>query len=133
MAEDKTLANELTAGMVVTLCPKTLLGLGGKPSGPPDRWVTGDHFFICIEADIKRCRMLPLYSNDGPGRNALSEAGRSGHEKWTSGAFHFHPIQTWVASRASISRAAGAAGDLTRSGARNMLDPRLLPKWEADQ
>ncbi|MFX1678043.1 hypothetical protein PV762_02320, partial [Mitsuaria sp. CC2] len=108
-------------------CPKTLLGLGAKPTGPADRWVTGHHFFICIEADAKRCLMLPLYSHDGPGRSQISMDGRSGHEKWTLGAHYYHPVQTWLASRFAIARAAQASGDLTRSGSRNLLQPDLIP------
>ena len=131
MADDKALAGELSVGMMVTLCPKTLLGLGGKPSGPADRWVVGNHFFICLEAGDKRCRMLPLYSHDGPGRDSLSTDGRTGHPKWTEGTFFFHPVQTWVASRVSIARAAAVAGDLTRSGTRNMLAEELLPQIDA--
>lgn len=125
--KDKTLADEICVGMMLHLYPKTLLGLGGRASGPPDRWVVGDHFFLCIEAGEKRCQVLPLFSHDGPGRSALSEHGRSGHEKWTAGAFYCHSVQRWLASRASIARAAQASGDLTRSGSRNLLEPDLVP------
>lgn len=60
MQRDKMLAGELAVGMVVHLYPKTLLELGAKPTGPGDRWVTGHHFSICIEAGPKRCVMLPF-------------------------------------------------------------------------
>ncbi|WP_343640032.1 hypothetical protein [Roseateles sp.] len=127
MQRDKMLAGELAVGMVVHLYPKTLLELGAKPTGPGDRWVTGHHFSICIEAGPKRCVMLPLYSHDGPGRSQISLQGRSGHEKWTLGEHYYHPVQTWPASRVAIARAALASGDLMRSGSRNLLDPGAVP------
>ena len=127
MSHDKMLAAELAIGMVVHLCPKTLLGKGAKPNGPPAQWVEGHHFFICVDAGPKRCVMLPLFSNGSAERQALSVNGRSGHEKWTGGTFHFYPWQTWTASRDTIAQSARAGGDLSRSGSRNLLDPKLTP------
>lgn len=128
MPLDKDLAAEIAVGTVVVLCPRTLLTLGAKVSGPPERWVVDHHFFLVVDADQKRCRLLPLYSNEGPGRSQIADDGRFGHEKWTVGTWHYHPIQTWVASRQTIARAAEKAGDLSTKGKRNLLDPKLIPQ-----
>ncbi|MBO9687083.1 MAG: hypothetical protein J7598_10745 [Mitsuaria chitosanitabida] len=127
MQHDKMLASELSVGMVVHLCPKTLRGKGAKPNGPSEQWVQGNHFFICVAAGPKKCSLLPLFSNSSAERKALSTEGRTGHEKWTHGTFHFYPWQTWTASRDTISQAARAGGDLSRTGSRNLLDPTVVP------
>jgi hypothetical protein len=127
MQHDKMLASELAVGMVLHLCPKVLLGRGARPNGPSEQWVEGHHFFICVDAGPKKCVMLPLFTNKSAEREALSIDGRTGHEKWTAGTFHFYTWQTWLASRDTIVQAARAGGDLSRSGSRNLLDPSLVP------
>jgi len=124
---DNDLAAELMAGYVVHLCPKRMLGSGGSPTGPAETWVQGFHFFLCLEAGPKKCRLLPLYSSGNVGREALSTEGRLGHPKWVHGTFHFHPAQTWTASRAVIARAAADADDRSRKGSRNTLAVEFLP------
>lgn len=121
------LSDEITVGTVLVLCPKTMLTKGGVVTGPPETWVVAPHFFIAIGADKKRCRMLPLYSNDGVGREQIPTAGRTGHIKWTSGTWHYHPVQVWTASRHTIALAAKAGGDLSTAGARNLLDIQFVP------
>lgn len=128
MPQDKDLAAEMDVGTVLVLCPQTLLTLGGKPTGPSERWVVDHHFFLVLEADPKRCRLLPLYSNDGTGRAQIPIQGRSGHVKWTTGVWHYHPVQTWTASRQTIVRAADKAGDLSTKGNRNLLESQYVPQ-----
>lgn len=127
MVDDKALAVELAVGYVIQLCPKQLLGLGAKPTGPAERWVVDFHSFVVIQADAKRCRLLPLYSNTGPERVEIGLAGRSGHPYWTGGTWHYHPAQTWTASRQAIARAAAAAHDPSRPGFRNVLAAAYVP------
>jgi hypothetical protein len=125
---DKNLANELEPGLVVHLCPKTMLSLGGKVSGPPETWVKDVHFFLVLSADAKRCRLLPIYSQDGPGRKLIPLEGRRGnHPKWKEGPSYFHPVQVWTASRQAIVRAADAGGDLSSTGDRGRVAAEFIP------
>jgi hypothetical protein len=125
---DKNLLNELEPGIVVHLCPKTMLSLGGKVTGPPETWVVDVHFFLVLGADAKRCRLLPIYSQNGPGRKQIpTEARRGGHPKWPEGPSYYHPVQVWTASRQSIVRAAHAGGDMSRSGSRGCIAEEFIP------
>ena len=132
VTHDSHLPSEIAAGYVLHLDPKRLLGLGAMVTGPSTTWVIGHHFFVCLEAGPKRCRMLPLFSNEGPGRIALSTSGRRGHEKWTGGTFHYHPGQIWTISRQAVARAAADGGDFSRPGSRNVLDDAFVPALPVD-
>lgn len=121
------LAAELAPGYVVHLCPKRLNGLGAKVSGDPDRWVKDPHSFLIVEGGAKRCRLLPLFSLPGPGRVEISTIGRTGHEFWTQGTYHYHAGQVWEASRQAIERAAVDGNDFSTPGARNLLEPQYIP------
>lgn len=129
---DSELLNDIAVGLVLHLDPKRLLGAGAQVTGPAATWVQGHHFFLCIEVEAKRTKWLPLYSGAGDKRVPLSADGRSGHEKWTSGTFHYHPAQVWSASRHAVVRAAHDGGDMSTSSARNLLDPALVPNLQKD-
>lgn len=125
---DKNLVSELAPGMVIHLCPKTLLTLGADVTGPPETWVRQPHFFLVLGADEKRCRLLPIYSQDGPGRKEIPLAARRGnHPKWPAAPSYYHPVQVWTASRQCIARAAHVGGDLSRTGCRGHIAAEFIP------
>lgn len=124
---DKNLLDDIEKGIVLHLDPSRLLAKGGKPSGPPATWVVDWHFFLCIEAGPKRGRWTPLFSKGGPPRIAIGPEGRSGHEKWTGGAWHYHPAQVWTASHHAVMEAAHAGKDQSLKGHRNSLDVAQVP------
>lgn len=118
---------EVSAGLVMHLCPKTMLGKGGKVTCAPEYIVSDHHFFLVIEAGPKRCRLMPLYSAPGPGRVEISADGRIGHPLWTGGQFHYHTEQVWDVSKPVVVMAAKVALDQSQPGARNRLDTSRLP------
>ena len=109
------------------LSPKMLLGKGGTVTCAPERIVNEHHFFLVIAADAKRCRLVPLYTEPGGGRLTISDAGRTGHTKWTTGVCHYHPEQVWEASKQAVIQAAKAGNDQSSPGNRNLLDPTFVP------
>ncbi len=119
---------EITPGLVMHLCPKTMLSKGGKVTCRPEFIVQGHHFFLVVESGPKRCRMLPLYTEPGVGRVEISTHGRTGHSMWTDGKFHFHTEQVWDVSKAVAVSAANAAHDQSWPGARNLLATEHIPR-----
>jgi hypothetical protein len=69
-----------------------------------------------------------MYSESGPGRSPVSNNGRSGHPKWTTGTYFYHAEQVWEASPAAVIAAAEAGHDMSRPGSRNRLAAANLPQ-----
>ncbi|WP_206383462.1 hypothetical protein, partial [Acidithiobacillus sp. MC2.2] len=90
---------ELAPGLVMHLCPRTMLGKGAKVTCAPQFMVQGFHFFLVLDVGAKRCRLAPLYSEPGHGRVAISTQGRTGHPLWLNGTFHYHVEQLWDVSK----------------------------------
>lgn len=125
---DRSLGKELAPGLVVHLDPEELLVQGATHTVDEAHRVQGQHFFLCVEVQDDTCRLVPLFTNDNPGRLPLSTEGRSGHEKWANGTFHYYPNQVWSATRGSVVAAAAKAHDKSRSGFRNALSAEFLPE-----
>lgn len=123
---------EIAPGLVMHLCPKTMLAKGGKVTCRPEFIVQGHHFFLVTHVGPKHCRLVPLYTDPGVGRIALSDQGRTGHSLWLNGKFHFHVEQVWDVSKAVAVLAAKAAHDQSRPGARNLLLVTHIPKLKQE-
>lgn len=119
---------EIIPGLVLHLDPDTLENEGGTYTCTKSLRVQHGHFFLCLSATDTTGRWLPLYSEDGDGREKLGPDGRSGHSKWTKGTTYWHPAQVWTASHAAVVAAATDGGDMSRAGSRNTLDVSKLPK-----
>ena len=119
---------ECVRGLVVHLDPERLIAEGGTYTCSDARRVRGGHFFLCLSAADSRGSWLPLYSNNGPGREALPTRGRVGHPKWTQGTFYRHGGQLWEASNRAIVDAAETGNDLTAPGNRNTLSEESIPR-----
>ena len=122
-----TVANDLASGIVLHLDPITLEANGGGTSVAPAIKVQAHHFFVCLGRLDQGWRLLPCYSDDGPGRISVDASLKSGHPKWTTGTTYFHPAQVWVASATAIEAAALAGTDRSRPGRRNWLDVASMP------
>lgn len=120
--------NELAPGLVLHLCPSWMLAKGGKVTCSPELIVRGHHFFLVLEVGPKRCKLVPMYTEGGPGRIEISPIGRVGHPKWTEGVCHYHPDQVWNVSKAVVVMAAKVASDQSLPGSRNMLAVGHVPK-----
>lgn len=125
---DKDIVADIGPGLVLHLNPKRLLATGAKVTGPAATWVEGDHFFLCVGLDGKRSRWVPLLSNPGKDRVLVSPEGRSGHEKWTGGTFHFHTNQIWTVGADAVVRGAEDGKDQSQAGARNRLSAEFVPE-----
>jgi len=125
---DKNLTKDIAVGLVLHLDPDRLEKDGGTYNCPPETRVQGQHFFLCVEVNEDQSKWLPLFTNAGPGRIALTTEGREGHEKWVDGTFHYHPGQVWSAPSKAVANAAMRAHDKSRRGSRNTLDPESLPE-----
>ncbi|MBI2724917.1 MAG: hypothetical protein HYX42_01575 [Polaromonas sp.] len=113
--------------LVLLLRPDVLESAGGQYTCQKSFRVKGDHFFLCYEADDEIGNWLPLYSNPGFGRIAVSTQGRRGHPKWVEGVFYYDPKQIWTAKHSAVVAAANAAGDLSRAGNRNTIGEEHFP------
>lgn len=125
---DPTIAADIAPGLVLHLDPAVLAQHGATPSPASEKIVIGPHFFLCYAVDGGRSWWTPLYTKPSAVRHDLSRWGRVGHEKWTGGAFNFHPEQHWIADANAIALAARAGRDRSRSGARNRMAVEQLPR-----
>jgi hypothetical protein len=119
---------DIAAGLALHLDPDELERLGGTYTCAKPFRVQGGHFFLCLDDDGSVGRWLPLYSQAGTGRVALTGA-RSGHPKWTGGTFHYQAGQVWTAAHAAIAGAAAAGQDKSTPGSRNLLDSAAMPMF----
>jgi hypothetical protein len=124
----RVLPGEIKPGLCLFLDPDRLLAEGATYSCPDDVRVQGAHYFVCISKDDGGGTWIPLFSNDGPGREALNNFDKSGHWNWTDSPSHYHRGQCWTVPHAAVINAATAAGDNSRQGARNTLAIDAIPE-----
>ena len=124
---DRSLRKELAPGYVLHLDPDELEKNGGSFNCSVEARVVGAHFFLCVSQVNNGFVLLPLFTSASPGRVAVSRNGRTGHEKWTNGTFHFHPGQVWSASSNGVAAAAHRGKDQSKTGNRNCLAHEHLP------
>lgn len=119
--------DEIGRGLVLHLDPDTLEQQGGTYTCSPDRRVVSGHFFICVSADEKQGRWLPVYSSEGVGRKTLSSSGRSGHPKWVDQTCSYHEDQVWTAPHDAVVLAAQDGHDMSKAGSRNHVADSEIP------
>lgn len=119
--------NEVAKGLVLHLDPECLVSEGATYSCSDERRVKGGHFFLCIRTNGVRATMLPLYSEDGPGRTELAEVGRTGHDKWVHATCFWHEEQVWDCPVDAIVKAATAGKDQSTRTSRNVLAKEHIP------
>lgn len=121
-------AKEIAVGLVLHLDASALRNNGATCTCGSDLQVKGGHFFLCIGRSKGESRWVPLYTKDGKGRTPVSKDGRSGHEKWVNGTFHWHADQVWTVGDPGVVAAARAGKDQSRARQRNTLDAAEVPK-----
>jgi hypothetical protein len=119
---------QIKKGIVLHLDPSTLEAEGATYSCASEMRVQGGHFFVCISTNGQKARLVPVYSDNGPGRVEILPTDRSGHDKWTSGPAYYHPEQVWNATNEAVVKAAAAGGDRSTEISRNLLTVAALPK-----
>lgn len=89
--------------------------------------VEEQHFFVCIEASATDGFWVPLYSEDGDGREEIPPEHKDGHYKWANSSSYFHPAQVWRASHKAVQLAAKAGHDKSTPKAPNTVKTGHVP------
>lgn len=122
---------EITVGLVLVLDPDVLVAEGATHTSNESTRVRAPHFFVCVAHDpiTSHGRWMPSFSSDGTSRIKIPDERKLGHEKWRNPTSFLHPNQVWDVPDSAIAKAARAAKDLSRQGARNGVTDaaRLLP------
>ncbi|MCC6230049.1 MAG: hypothetical protein IT432_12595 [Phycisphaerales bacterium] len=119
--------SEIVVGLVLHMNPTGFGQDGASCTCAKDLQVQGGHFFLCVSVSGKASRWVPLYSNPGDGRTAISVSGRNGHTKWTKGVFYWHQEQIWTLTPEAVDGGASAGDDRSSVGRRNTLHPAQVP------
>src|SRR5438067_8387931 len=116
-------AAELRIGLVLTMEPFSLAN--AQCTVIEKQRAEKERPFLCVERGEGKSYWTPLFSGPGnrPGhRGHLGRRGRTGDPRWASSESYYDPDQLWCISDEAV--VAAAAGDLSKKGNRNLLDPR---------
>ena len=115
-------------GLVLQFDSQTLIAHGATCSWKDEPELAPQHYYVCIDANIKDALWAPLFPGPGPGRKGIAASAKSGGVRWTRSSSFYHAAQACRVAHKTAQRAAEKAYDESSPKLPNRLAPTQVPR-----